>query len=115
MPGLGSHPGLSMSIGIALITRGFAFVGAGEIQISVSQPFMVTSGDFDGNGLPDFAVSSLFANSVGILLNDGKGGFLPQLTRVKVGVQPIIVQTADLDLDGALDLVVGNIGSGSAT
>src|SRR2546422_9560187 len=82
MPGLGSHPGLSMSIGIALITRGFAFVGAGEIQISVSQPFMVTSGDFDGNGLPDFAVSSLFANSVGILLNDGKGGFLPQLTRV---------------------------------
>jgi len=41
--------------------------------VAGANPFSVAVGDFNGDGLPDLAVANPDANSVSILLNDGKG------------------------------------------
>ncbi|MGH9548907.1 MAG: FG-GAP repeat domain-containing protein, partial [Terriglobales bacterium] len=42
-----------------------------------SLPLAVASGDFNGDGIPDQAVTSSGTNAVSILLGTGDGNFLP--------------------------------------
>jgi hypothetical protein len=66
----------------------------------------ITSGDFDGDGDIDLAITS-DTNFVQIMLNDGAGTF-SQSQRVMVGTQPIHIDVADFNLDGKPDLVTAN-------
>jgi hypothetical protein len=66
--------------------------------------------DVDGDGLPDVTAASSFGRSVTVFLNRGKLAFAPPVEFV-FGFSLLGHRLADLDLDGALDLIAfkGNI------
>ena len=68
-------------------------------------PFAVTVADFNGDGIPDLAVSG--GASVSILLGKGKGEFRSPVTYSTGGAQPWNIVAADFNGDGHLDLAVG--------
>jgi hypothetical protein len=59
--------------------------------------------DFNKDGIPD--VAAVNYTSVMILLGNGTGGFQPRIT-IPVGFDAIHVAVADMDADGASDLVL---------
>lgn len=72
----------------------------------------VAGGDFDGDGQADVAVAvddtSVFPARASVLVygNDGQGGFLPPAEYVLSGFFPRCLEAADVNGDGALDLLV---------
>lgn len=68
-------------------------------------PHSVALGDFNGDHAPDIAVANEGTNTVGVLLNDGKGGFGTMKTYA-TSSEPYWVTAADLRHDGKTDLVV---------
>jgi hypothetical protein len=69
-------------------------------------------GDFNKDGSLDFAVTSVFGDSVAVVLGNGDGTFKPPVLYT-AGETPTAVVAADLNHNGKLDLVVGNYGSGN--
>lgn len=69
-------------------------------------PYEVITGDFNGDGKIDLAVSSN-GNTLSILLGNGDGTFQPQ-TQYSTGEDDISVTAADFNRDGALDLATVN-------
>jgi hypothetical protein len=68
----------------------------------------IAAEDFDGDGVPDLAVTSY--GLVGVLLNNGDGTFAPRVDYEAL-VGPGSIAVADFDNNGKLDLVVaGDIG-----
>ena len=72
-----------------------------------SWPSSVVSGDFNGDGKLDLAVTNLTGNTVSVLLGDGHSNFAPHVDYT-VGSSPMSVATGDFNGDGRLDLVVAN-------
>jgi len=75
-------------------------------------PFALAAGDFDGDGIPDLAVTNMNPNfnvrtEVKILLGNGNGTF-EKPVGYKVGVAPLSVAVGDFSGDGKPDLVVAN-------
>ena len=76
-----------------------------------SQPFGVTTADFDGvNGL-DLAVVNNGGNDVSVLLNNGNGTFTT--TNYDVGQTPYEITTGDFNGDGKPDLATANYNGGA--
>lgn len=75
-----------------------------------SSPTAIESGDFNGDGNVDLAVTDSAAGNVAILLGKGDGTFQPGVT-YPVGSFPVDVKVADFNGDGKLDLVVANFNS----
>ena len=76
----------------------------------------IASGDFNGDGKPDLAVTNQVANTVTILLGDGVGGFTPAPgSPFPAGSDPRFVLTADFNADGKPDLAIANGFSGTVT
>jgi len=74
----------------------------------------IVTGDFNGDGKLDLAVTDSAGNAVIILLGNGDGTFgLP--TTIPVGTAPESIITADFNNDGKLDLAVVNNGDGTVT
>ncbi|MGH9867103.1 MAG: FG-GAP-like repeat-containing protein [Candidatus Polarisedimenticolia bacterium] len=80
-------------------------------------PLWITTGDFNGDGLADAAVSSYRVyffvtnnSDVRVFLGDG-GGHLTPSSNPGTGVQPFGSAAVDLNGDGNDDLVVANFGS----
>jgi hypothetical protein len=74
----------------------------------------VTAADFDGDGIPDLAVSRNQFSMISIYRNDGSG----QLTHaidLPVGLAPNYLRGADFNRDGRTDLVVSNGGNQSVS
>ncbi|MDO8186438.1 FG-GAP-like repeat-containing protein [Conexibacter sp. JD483] len=63
-----------------------------------------TIADFDEDGDPDVAVSSIVANTLTVFLGDGAGGFTPA-PGGPLALDTRQLQPADVDGDGHLDLV----------
>ena len=79
--------------------------------------FLVT-GDFNGDGLPDVAVTGIGSNNVDVVLSCTTGtncvnGFLPPVSYA-VGTA-MAVATADVNGDGNLDLLVASAGGNSVS
>jgi hypothetical protein len=83
------------------------------------QPWGVAVGDFDGDGIPDLAVTHASKilpsrNTVTILLGNGDGTFRPA-GDYQVGADPFSIAVADFRNNGTLDLVTADQGGGAFT
>ncbi len=72
-----------------------------------SQPFFLTSADFNRDGKPDLAVANRSGNNVSILLGKGDGAF-QKAVNYAAGTNPECVVTGDFNGDGNSDLAVAN-------
>jgi hypothetical protein len=81
-------------------------------------PQSMSIADFNGDGLPDIAVSNSLAvtgnSTVSVLLGTGNGRFAGP-TAFTIGVAGRGTGVADFNLDGKLDLVVANSNSNSVS
>ena len=72
-----------------------------------TNPFVIVTGDFNGDGKLDMAVANIDSSDVSILLGNGDGTFQPAKNIVIAGgAGPII--TGDFNGDHKLDLAVGS-------
>jgi hypothetical protein len=81
------------------------------------RPFDVTTGDFDGDGIVDIAVTTVLSGrgGVSILRGRGDGTFQMSGDPYFTGRFTGAITGGDFNLDGILDLAVVNEGSSSAT
>lgn len=92
-----------------LLNRGAAagFAAARTVP-TPGGPFDITSGDFDGDGRVDLAVANADANTIDVLLTGDASAlsWAPKsFQRLPAVGNPRGITSADLDRDGALDLV----------
>jgi len=80
-----------------------------ELRHTLVAPTFLTAGDLDDDGIPDLAVLADFDNDLVLLRGVGDGTFAPLGTLPSGDLFPFAVAAADLDLDGDLDLVTGNL------
>ena len=76
-------------------------------------PLSVVAGDFNGDGIPDLAVTDnyyAYSSGVTILLGNGDGTFKTKSTP-SVGANPYEIEVGDFNGDGVPDLAVVNAGS----
>jgi uncharacterized protein (TIGR03437 family) len=81
-------------------------------------PSSVAVADFDGDGIPDLAVTNELDNTVTVLLGNGdkSGGFHPAIASpFAVGFSPSYIVAADFNLDGNQDLAIANLSSSTVT
>jgi uncharacterized repeat protein (TIGR01451 family) len=79
-----------------------------------SQPNWLVSGDLNGDGKPDLAITDSGSNTVSILLGTGSGTFGSTVNYV-VGSFPRAITIADMNNDGKPDLVIVNVGSNNVS
>lgn len=107
-----------LDIAATSINNGFVqiFNGIGDGTFSIGSTFAtdltstrpegLVAGDFNHDGHPDLAVQNSSNQNVGILINDGTGGFLAPVNYSLSTNSNQGINTADLKGDGYLDLVV---------
>ena len=77
---------------------------------NVANPSATVIGDFNRDGIPDFAAAVSGANEVAVYLGKGNGTF-GDPTTYATGKNPSAILAVDLNADGYLDLVVADADS----
>jgi len=86
-----------------------------KLEIATGQsPQSIAVGDFNRDGLPDFAVTNNVDNTVSVYLGKKDGTFAAPATYA-TGTAPVGIVTADFNGDGKLDLAVVNNASNSVS
>src|SRR5262249_15123233 len=84
-----------------------------------NEPRAAAIGDLDGDGHPDLVVANSASNSLTLLFGIGDGRFGNGRFGVRLelaaGSRPRALAVADLDRDGALDIVAANSGSNTVS
>ena len=112
--GLGAPPGFS-GVAVSLGNGDGTFTQASGSPISLGQSLSaIVTGDFNGDGKLDLAVTDSAGNAVIILLGNGDGTFGAPTT-IPVGNSPYAIVAGDFNSDGKLDLAVANYGDGTIT
>ena len=93
--------------------------GDGTFQTAESfgvadNPWSVTTGDFNGDGVLDLVTADLSDNTVGVHLGNGDGTF-QAAAAFGVGSLPQSVTTGDFNGDGVLDLATANLGDNTVS
>jgi uncharacterized membrane protein len=86
-----------------------------QTKATGSQPLGVASGDFNGDGIPDLAVTNYSSNSVTILLGNADGTLTASSVSPPTGGSPYGIAAADFNGDGKTDLAVANTAGGTLT
>jgi hypothetical protein len=88
------------------------FVVAPEAPFATGRhPYIVATGDFDGDGNIDFATPDAVDKAVTVFLGNGRGGFRRAPGEAVTGfTAPLAIAFGDLTGDGVLDMAVGNNG-----
>jgi uncharacterized protein (TIGR03437 family) len=74
-----------------------------------SEPSAVAVGDFNGDGIPDMAITNALSANVTIFIGNGSGGFIQATgSPVSVGNVPNSIVAGDFDGNGTTDLAVAN-------
>jgi sugar lactone lactonase YvrE len=75
-----------------------------------TNPISIVVGDFNGDGIPDFATANFnYTGTVSVLLGKGDGTFTQAANSpITVGGFPYAISSADFNDDGKLDLAVAN-------
>src|SRR5208337_2989314 len=89
-----------------LLGNGDGSFGPPQNYAAGSQPLQIVTGDFNGDGIPDLAVSNT-PDQVSVLLGNGDGSFQPP-TQYSAGFDTNGLAVTDFNGDGILDLVVAN-------
>ncbi len=97
--------------------------GAGGFTAAAGSPFAVgatpvflTTGDFNGDSIPDLAVSNQGSNNVTVLIGNGAGGFTPSAASpFATGPVPQAIVSADFNHDGRADIAVASGSNGNIT
>jgi hypothetical protein len=76
----------------------------------VANPSAVVVGDFNRDGIPDFAAAAAGANAVAVFLGNGDGTFGDPVT-YPTGQNPSAILAVDLNKDGKLDLITADSSS----
>lgn len=80
------------------------------------QPFFVTVGDFNNDGIQDLVTANAASNTVSVLLGNGTGGFTQAPNSpFPAGNTPESVAVGDFDGNGTEDLAVANVNSNNVT
>ena len=77
------------------------------------QPSAIGLADFNHDGRLDAVVTNQGANTVSILLGNGKGSFDPSVTTTTGQRQPYYMTSADFNKDNKLDLAISNSSGGT--
>lgn len=109
------------TIGTCLLAVTIPVMGQGKpaalktfpLGAGASGAVWIEAGDFNGDGLLDLVTANRTSNNLSVLLNDGRGGFLPARVSLPTGSQPKSVAVGDFNHDGKLDAVTANFGSGT--
>ena len=101
--------GLAVSLG----NRDGTFT-QGSVILLGSYLSAIVTGDFNGDGKLDIAVTDSDGNAVIILLGNGDGTFGAPTT-IPVGNHPVAMVAADFNNDGKLDLAIANSADGTIT
>ncbi|MFN0110617.1 MAG: putative Ig domain-containing protein [Blastocatellia bacterium] len=106
--------GGTVSIFLGNGSGGFTLFGS-EISVGTFTSY-IAIGLYNADANLDLAVTNRLSNNVAVLLGDGSGGFSAAAgSPYTVGAAPMAVATADLNLDGVLDLAVANEGTANTT
>ena len=114
-PGLGGGTSNVFYIPVAstLVSTNFPASPSSSVAVG-TQPTGLVTGDFNGDGKIDFAVTNSASNTVSTLLGNGHGTFTAG-TPVAVGSGPAWLATGDFNEDGIPDLAVVNSGSNTVS
>jgi hypothetical protein len=80
------------------------------------QTYGTYAGDFDDDGWCDFLVPNEISNDIRIFMNDGAGNYNTfDIFQISNGSRPSTNEGADFNLDGLMDIAVGNSQNTNAT
>jgi len=82
--------------------------GAKATYATGAYPNAVAVGDFNGDGIPDLAVSNGYSNNISILIGKGDGTFPLPAVNYLVGFLPSALVVGDFNNDGITDLAAAN-------
>jgi len=92
---------------VIMVNDGAGVFTAGQVLTAGTNATHITSGDFNGDGRADLAVSN-YGGGVSVFLNQPVGGFAAATNVSSGGTGGNVVVNADLDGDGDLDMAVAN-------
>ncbi len=93
----------------------FTLPTVAEVPVSL-EPYSVAIGDFNSDGIQDFATANTLSDTVSIRLGDGSGGFTsPTTPEIGVGDGPLSVAIGDFNGDGLQDFAAANGSSSSVS